>query len=416
MAALTPPPTDVMVEFLGSLTELLGEWREGLIPVLRGSLLMNLWYGDRARPPADIDIECFAGPNVGPEADAEEYLAGLPTDGVDEHYGPIEGRFGAYGEYVSRVDFGKAMCRYAVRDSAHERPASGIVFHNDENPPADGASLWVYGTPGRRYYTTWEWTGHQPTSGRLQVDLSTPGPYTPDDLGVADATFAAPAGGAFRAPAYSREAMLAAKVSWLVRGLTRTDDGSVAWSGEPKDLYDAHLLATDAALRPEVFRRAMLATGTADALHWNALDVLFDVRRADVTDDDFGNWPAFARNHPRLAAVGPVRLWAELADRLESLFGDLYSVAQMPFLAAVNDRVEDKLPYLVYADWLDDRDDPRGPVIRSIVEVLFPNDDESPVARPSLAVDLKSVSRPWLHQLFGTSARLQTFLATVGAG
>jgi uncharacterized protein (TIGR02996 family) len=409
MSSTPPPPTEVLVEFLHSLIRLVREWDEGLIPVLRGSLLLYRWYGDRARPPADIDLECFDRPNLEREFDPDEPPY-VPENG--EFYGPVEGRFGLYGEYVSRVDLGKAMCRYAVRDSEYQ--GRRIVFRDDEAPPSDGRSLWVYGTPGKRYYALWEWR-QVAASGRLQLDLATPGPYTPEEIGVSDQTFISPDHETFPAPAYSREAMLAAKVSWLMRSFTRSDDG-VAWTGEPKDLFDAHLLAADTALRPEVFRRAMLAIGAGDALNWNSLDVLFDIRRVAVTDAIFGNWREFAHRHPGLARTGPAVLWAELADRLEPLLGDLYPAADMPLLTAINAEPGDTLVLQVYADWLDERDDPRGRVVRLIAEFLSADRGADLALRRRLAEALAGTSRPWLHQLFGTSARLHSFIEAVGSG
>jgi uncharacterized protein (TIGR02996 family) len=409
---MSATPTPVLIEFLRALTRLTTEWDEGFNPVLRGSLLLHHWYGDRARPPADLDIECFVDPNAPREIDDEEDEPYIPEG---EFYGPIEGRFGSFGNFVSRVDFGKAMCRYAVRDSEYESWESGIVFLNDESPPADGASLWVYGTPGKRYFTAWEWDGHRPGRGRLQLDLATPGPYIPDDLGVVNEPFVAPGNVTFLATGYSKEAMLAAKVSWLVRSFRRADDWSVAWTGEPKDLFDAHLIATSDDLRPDVFQRAMLAIGAGDRLNWNTLDVLFDVRRAEVSDELFGNWKEFARRDPDLVPTGPAAMWSELADRLEPLLGDLYSADEMPFLAAVNAQPEDRLPLLVYADWLDERSDHRGTVLRQIADV-WPTDGlftDLGISR-QLAEALAATSQPWLHQLFGTSARLQAFRQAIG--
>jgi uncharacterized protein (TIGR02996 family) len=104
-------------------------------------------------------------------------------------------------------------------------------------------------------------------------------------------------------------------------------------------------------------------------------------------------------------------------DRLEPLLGDLYPAAEMPLLLAVNARPEDLLPVLVYADWLDERGDPRGPVLRRIAAALptdglFADHD----TRRTLARALGGVSQPWLHQLFGTSARLRAFREAVAGG
>lgn len=423
MSAPLPPP-DVLAEFLFAVSRLAREWDEGFVPVLRGSLLLRHWYGNRARPAADIDIECFNRPGVVREVDPEEEpdqpeegfydLEVEPYQPEREFYGPVEGRFGQWGNFVSRIDLGKAMCRYGAGAAGYRRPGGdvGIRFGDEESPPADGASLWVYGTPGRRYYATWEWPEHAPDAGRLQIDFSTPGDYTPADLGVTDETFVAPGNVPFAVAAYSREAMLATKVSWLVRGFQRTESGRSEWAGEPKDLFDAHLLAGDPGLRPDVFRRAMLHIGAADGLDWTALDNLFDVRRRAVTDEEFANWPAFASRHRDHVSAGPAALWADLAARLEPLLGDLYPAAEMPFLAAINARPGDELTLRVYADWLDDRDDPRGRVVRLIADRLFAGPDSPP--DPDLAAALAGTSEPWLHQLFGSSARLRAFQSGPG--
>ncbi len=413
MSADAPPPVEVLVEFLHGVRRLVDEWEEGFVPVLRGSLLLRHWYGECARPPADIDVECFDDPDV-----EREYEPGdEPPQQDDGFYGPVEGRYGRWGNFVSRVDFGKALCRDAVWGYGPDRPGGdvGIRFRDDESAPDDGASLWVYGTPGKRYYSTWEWVGHSPASGRLQLDLSTPGPYTPADLGVVNEAFTAPGEVGFRFSAYSKEAMLAAKVSWLVRGLMRTGGGRVAWAGEPKDLYDAHLLATDRGLRPDVFRRAMLAVGAADGLDWNGFDVLFDVRRVAVGDGVFGNWPAFAGRYADLVGPGPVTLWGEVADRLGPLLGELYPAEEMPFLCAGNTVGEGRVAHLVYADWLEERGDARGEVLRRIARARFAEGGADEGARREAAEALAGAPLAWLSQVFGTSARLKAFREAVGA-
>jgi uncharacterized protein (TIGR02996 family) len=404
-----------LFDFLHAVSRLVAEWDEGLVPVLRGSLLLHHWYGRKARPPADLDIECFDRPDIEREYDTDEE----PDFGDDEFYGPAEGRFGQWGNFVSRIDLGKAMCRYAAGSARYERPGGdiGIRFGGVEAPPADGSSLWVYGTPGKRYYTAWEWPGHRPASGRLQLDLATPGPYTPDEIGVAEEAFLAPGEVDFRARAYSKEAMLAAKLSWVIRSFVRAGGGRVAWVGEPKDLFDAHLIVSDEGLRPDVFRRAMLAIGAADGLNWNALDVLFDVRRMGSADGDFVGWDRFTEKYPGLAPAEPPVLWAELVGRLEPLLGDLYSAEEMPFLVAANTPPEDRLVLLVYADWLEERGDPRAQVLRLIARAQAAEGvrtDEA--ARRELAEALDGTSKAWLFQLFGTAARLQAFRDAAGCG
>jgi uncharacterized protein (TIGR02996 family) len=392
------PPAEVLTEFLRGLREYVADAEaeeQALIPVLRGSLLLRHWFKKKARPAADIDLECFV-------TERQEGNNFYPQVGPD-------------GDFWSRVDFGKAMCRYAANSTDYRPPPGDVgIRFQAADAPADGASLWVYGTPGERYYAGWEWPGRRrgAKSGQLQIDLAEPGPYTPADLGVAPLTLTAPGGTTFAIPAYSPEAMLAAKVSWLVRSLRPPGDGfGVIWSGEPKDLFDAHLLATAGKLRADVFRRAMLAVGDADGLNWNDFDHLFAHRRAEVPDNRFANWPAFAERHPGLAPAGPATLLAELADRLEPLLGDLYPAAHLPLLAAIAALPDKELPYLVYADWLDDRGDDRAAVVREVARFLFRAGDAA-AARAAV----EGASPGWLRQLFGTTARLREFHRRIGIG
>jgi uncharacterized protein (TIGR02996 family) len=405
------PPIEVLQEFLFSVHRLTTEWEDGFDPVLRGSLLLQHWYGKKARPAADIDFECFIRPDFRreDEDDEDDDIA----DEMNEFYGPVEGRFGSYGEFVSRVDLGKAMCRYSANAGSYDRPGgdSGILFSNEFTPPEDGASLWVYGTPGRRYYAHWQYRGNNPASGRLQLDLSSPGAYSQEDLGVQSEEFTALGGNRFPFKCYSREAMLATKVSWLMRSMARSTKPGIVWTGEPKDLFDAHLILSQDKLEPDVFQKAFLAVGSLDNLNWNNFDILFDVKRLTIADETFKNWPEFAARYPKLVKKGPVELWEELIDGLTPLLGDLYPQAEMPLLLAINANPEDHLPKLVYADWLDERNDPRGPVLRKIVEMLQAKQGEfKKPARTQLARDVQATSRAWLNQLFGTTPKLNEFL------
>lgn len=369
-------PAAVPVELLSRLQRIISP-REEVVSVVRGSVLLRHWYGPRARPAADLDLEVFLA-------------------------GPDRGR-----RFTSAVDHVRQLCAFAAGPAPDWR--SGIAFREPVGDIA-GADLWEYGTPGQRFFVGWT-SQNLPTARNLQIDVAQAGDYTRGDLGVRDEGFDAPDGSRFPFACYPKEAMLAAKLSWVVRGLSRVP-GGVRWAGEPKDLFDAHLLGADPALRPAVFRRAMLTIGAADGLVWHHLDRLFDVCRFRVADADFGNWPAFAARHPTLAPTGPAALWAELAGVLEPLLGDLYPAADIPFLAAVAANPADTLTLLVYADWLDERSDPRGRVAR-LVAAVRGGTALSTADRAELSAALADPPGPWVHHLFGTTANLRTFRGSV---
>jgi uncharacterized protein (TIGR02996 family) len=379
MAPLLPTET-VFIEFLRNLSETV-QATEPVVLILRGSLLLRHWFGEHARPAADIDLECF-----------------------ERNRGSRGARF------TSLVDHARGLCCFA----AEPWPARDIEFV-ETDAPEGGQSLWNYGTPGERFYAGWVWNSRGGQSGQLQIDIAEAGSYGLNDIGIADTTLTSIDGHTFRFPAYTPEMMLAAKLSWLMRSLTRrvSQDPVHApvWKGDPKDLFDAYLLLTKADLRAEAFRQSLLAVGAEDKLDWNNLEALFDVRRGKMTDDDFGNWDVFRRQHASRVPCGPVELLQTICDRLEPLLGDFYLREEMPFLLAINTGPADEFTHLVYADWLEERGKARSHILRLFTKFHFRKDELSRAewtrTRAELQAALRVSSVPWLYQLFGTSARFR---------
>jgi uncharacterized protein (TIGR02996 family) len=54
---------------------------------------------------------------------------------------------------------------------------------------------------------------------------------------------------------------------------------------------------------------------------------------------------------------------------------------ELSFLSAVVENFSDDVPTLIYADWLEERGDPRGPFLRSFVEAA--SDEDQPRLPPS---------------------------------
>jgi uncharacterized protein (TIGR02996 family) len=415
--ATTSPPTEVMIGFLRQLALAVDDFEVEVCPVLRGSLLMKQWFGDEARPAADIDLECFERRRSQPEED-------------DESSERVEGRYGPYGEYESLVAFGKAVCRYAAEYFGYEI-VNGVrrnrpIRFTEVDTPSDGHSLWTYGTPGERYYTGWNWNG-TPSSGVLQLDIAEAAAYRMDDLAIEPLRLVSMTGEEFTFPSYSPEMLLAAKLSWFLRGFQREEtDGVVTemrWTGEAKDFFDVHLLLTHSRLelRGEVFRKSLLAVGTSDKMNWNDLDQIFDVRRVNVTPRHFSTWDRFRKDHSKLVREEPQMMLQQIADRLEPLLGDFYLAEEMPFLLAINDQPFDEATYLIYADWLEERNLSRGAFLRLLAQLRFREGElsrkELTRLRGELATEWKQTSIGWLCQLFSSQAQLtatQMSMRTVG--
>ena len=368
VAAQDPaPPAEVLVEFLHALQQTIDPYYK-IVPVLRGSTLMKRWFGEAARPAADIDLEWFQEPGWG-------------------------------GRFASPLEHARSLCMFAVGDHR----GSPIRFDPDIPVPSDGVSLWDYDTPGVRCYTGWTWTDRH-LRGVLQIDIAQAGSY--DLAGVAPETIELPRewGKPARLLAYSPEMLLAAKLSWIVRHVQRntTPEGShfLAVLGEPKDLFDTHLLLTEGRLRPEVFQNALLAVAVEDKLDWIQVDILLEQGLALPEDDGFPNWTNFFARHEKLIRQPPAEMLRTVIVRLRPLMGDVRQ--HLPFLRAIQADPVDEANLLIYADWLEERADPRADFLRLFCRFFFHGDRP---ARVMVESSLSAQPGGWLYHVFGSPER-----------
>jgi uncharacterized protein (TIGR02996 family) len=200
------------------------------------------------------------------------------------------------------------------------------------------------------------------------------------------------------------EMMLAAKLSWIVRHVLRETGldarDVLAFSGEPKDLYDAHLLVTKGDLRSEVVQSVFLTVAMEDKLDWRQLDVLLDQELALWEGDWSQCWPDFfGRNH-LLLNDRPGEMLRTVSRRVQILLGDVRD--HLPFLRTIADDPADEVAYQVYADWLEERSDSRSEFLRRFCRFYFHQNESE---RDLLAASLFNLPVGWLYNLFGSPDR-----------
>ncbi|MFE2999534.1 nucleotidyl transferase AbiEii/AbiGii toxin family protein [Nocardia sp. NPDC059246] len=304
--------------------ELIAEspWGRGL--VLRGSITMAAWVGDKARPPADLDWIvpdptdiAFTDPaDPFPYVDDMSWVQHWP----EAAFGAVTGemwedeQFESFGlrpilppeglHWVDPDDYSDNHTWTPLLDNLIEtirqRPATpaGVVLSADGiDEVADGSyTLDYYDTPGLRVRVPWYTTGPDAMAGEVQLDFAADQslPDSPVWTLVPRGDGSAPTPCATASP----ELSLAWKLLWLFTESTRTSEYvDIRDGGAGKDLYDAVLLAESPRIhlpRP-LLRRAL---GTAaddfeadDILTWNV------------------HWDAFRQNHPDV--TGSLREWLE---------------------------------------------------------------------------------------------------------
>ncbi|MGW1163978.1 nucleotidyl transferase AbiEii/AbiGii toxin family protein [Streptomyces sp. NPDC002550] len=227
------------------------EWAESL--VLRGSLLMSLWFGEAAREPGDLDFVV-----VPADWGIEEARTPRMLDGIAE----------------------AAQARAAA-------DAGGVRFAARSTLVED---IWTYDrVPGRRMLLPWSAPGLP--GGHVQLDFvfteELPEPPEPVELPGRNVLLAA-------SPALS----LAWKLMWLI------DD----MHPQGKDLYDAVLLAESHPLPYDLLLRVFQLSGSAGpAGRDRELVTLREVAQAA----EYAEWDHFVTEYPRFAHRG-----REFAKRL----------------------------------------------------------------------------------------------------
>jgi uncharacterized protein (TIGR02996 family) len=406
--AAPEPPMDVLIEFLRRLSATATQWDPVL--VVRGSFLLRYWFGSRARPAADLDLECFE----------------RPVDRANPRFGSL-------------VAHARALCLFATEDMRACDQDQGARATIEFTPidPEDGTDLWDYGTPGERCFTLWVSHDLQDAQGRLQIDIAQAGSYDLEAIGTEELELSTSAAQSsesqsVRFSAYTPEMLLTAKLSWILRGLRGNDVASQPqWSGAPKDLFDAHLLLTQANLRTDELQKGLYAVGTEDQLDWLELDSLLEAT-VRMRDHDFGNWDEFRQQHAALIDCGPAELLRRVAERLKPLLGDFRD--HLPFVREIKDDPTDEVAYLTYAEWLDSRADPRGHVLRLYIRWAFSPEkpmsfslarrllarmfgltQERRATRQALLRAIRETPPAWRYHAFGGPDRYRKIMRQLGA-
>lgn len=370
-ASHPPPPREVLVEFLHAMQHTVNPY-DRIVPVLRGSSLLQHWFGAAARPAGDIDLEWF------PEPDRPE-------------------------RFPEALEHARRLCMHSVSNHGYsDQPP--LAFDGDVPVPDDGVnlSLWEYDTPGVRCYTGWRWDDRQ-LSGFLQIDVAQAGSYDLAAISTETVQFPRAWGEPAQVLAYTPEMLLAAKLSWIVRSVQRTTTAQgefLDFQGEPKDLFDAQLIVTQGQLRPEVLHNALLAVALEDKLDWNRFDELLDPGLSPPAGAASADWAAFCERYQNLAPQPPAELLQTLTTRLRPLLSELRE--HLPFLRAIQSEPSNEANLLIYADWLEERADPRADFVRAYSKYQIHRDGS---AREPIAARLPELPLPWLYYLCGSPAR-----------
>lgn len=234
--------------------------------ILRGSLLMSLWFGHNARRPGDMDWVVIP--------DSWSYKSQATVD------------------LISRIE----KC---LKGTVHE----GDVEFTIPNKEFASDDIWMYEkAPGKRLIIPWE-CEDAAMNGTVQMDLVFGETMPSEPVLVNISATGAPT---VQVASASAAQSLAWKILWL-----ETDA-----YGQGKDLYDAVLLAEHAALDSRVLRETFLVGATLNNCYPDPLSK-FD---ANSIRKWFIEWDDFKKEYPSI--LGTEQEWKE---RLITALGPLFS-------------------------------------------------------------------------------------------
>lgn len=224
-------------------------WSDSL--VLRGSLPLQAWAGERAREPADLDWVVVRDMVNGgwPYGNLIDLTRTWPA--VADAMEPADDAHGIHGTWDVRnpsADLDRLLEAVSADEDA-ESPYMDLLDRIREWPEAPGGVMldadqayavssdggWSYHGPGVRLEVPWRVSGLP--SGRIRVDFATDDMFSyPPESAVLPVGSGQPPAVVLTA---SRELSLSWKILWLQ--VESEEDGGA----QGKDLYDAVLLAED---------------------------------------------------------------------------------------------------------------------------------------------------------------------------
>lgn len=228
-------------------------WSDGL--VLRGSLPLQAWVGERAREPADLDWVVDRDMlNEGWQyGNLIDLIRSRPA--VVDALEPADDAHGIHGTWVVRhasADLDRLLEAASADEEAEslymdlleqirQRPKApgGVILDADQAYAESSRGGWFYHGPGLRLEVPWRAPGLP--AGRIRVDFAT------DDMSFDPPELTALPVGCGEPPAVVRTASRALSLAWKILWLQveSEEDGGA----QGKDLYDAVLLAEDRRTR-----------------------------------------------------------------------------------------------------------------------------------------------------------------------
>jgi uncharacterized protein (TIGR02996 family) len=144
----------------------------------------------------------------------------------------------------------------------------------------------------------------------------------------------------------------------------------------------------------------VLAVAMEDKLDWNQMDDLLDHGHALPENEGFPKRTDFFDRHDELIHQPPAEMLRTGIARLRPLMSDLRD--HLPFLRVIQADPVDEANFLIYADWLEERADPRAEFLRLFCRFFFHEDRP---ARALVASSLSAQPGGWLYHVFGGAER-----------
>ncbi|MFD0361393.1 nucleotidyl transferase AbiEii/AbiGii toxin family protein [Nocardia sp. GCM10030253] len=308
-------PDEAHRRVLDHLLALIAGSEVGAGLVLRGSMTLQAWLGDRARPPGDLDwiVPELSETSFPDPLDPFPYLDDIATvqqwpaavEGAAEYQMWAAEEFGTFGirpllppeglRWMRVDEYTPSSLRDTVVESIRRNPhvAGGMLWLDADDVDEDGQWAYAgYDTLGMRLLVPW-YTADDREAGEVRLDFASD--ETIPDTPVWTAIPRADGGQPTPVVTASRELSLAWKLLWL--HVDATDKGHAAG----KDLYDAVLLAESERthLTPRLLRKVL-----GPHAHGFGPDA---IRRWQV------NWTEFCRAHPSVR--GGVDSWLDRLAR-----------------------------------------------------------------------------------------------------
>lgn len=417
-------PTALLIDFFVRLREVGAQHDRGVVPLITGDLLLQLWCGAEVIKANRVEVafvpikqqDYWYLPDEMPRVVSRADDPQVMWDGQ-----PIQA-----GRKLTAAGYARTLCALAAELESYPvlYPRARFHFQRQYRLPAgiERTALWWQYDRSGRYLVGWRCglptayaiggvshfdvdltkiahhdVASQEFLGELPINVSAPTSYTMADIATDTILVTGSHEASIELPTWSPEMFLAHKIAHTIQEHDRRSNPNSAKKFEPLRLFQTHLLLSRCDIDRQKLIECLQAIAREQLITKPQFFALLNEDSRLISRDFSADEGILAveENYDLALVLGQMTKW------LSSIVGQLQIDAESQFLQQLNNNEQPEAVWLIYADWLEEQGDARCEFLRKLAAWRLQPETHSKSAADELWRGLNNVSTDWLQRVLG---------------